>query len=158
MQIAHRVPLPGELQMPKLNSKHKLSLNNCQSHTEQSFQCLEERSRELSGRSCSRYRPSHSGSIREQKPETAPYLQIQSVPVAERLNPRKNTYVLVILPHGIRAAAGQYTAEEAHAIANAVKGWDWTLDPDGRPYCLARLEALLDSICKRSALKGGEES
>lgn len=62
----------------------------------------------------------------------------------------------MILPHGIRAAGGQYRAEEAHAIANAVKGWDWSLDENQRPFCLPALEALLDSISKQSPLKGGD--
>lgn len=89
------------------------------------------------------------------KEEVSPYLEIASVPVNERINPHENRYILVILPLGCRAAAGQYTAKEAHVIANAVKGWNWWLGADDRLRCLARLEALLDSICKRSFGKGG---
>lgn len=90
------------------------------------------------------------------KEEVSPYLQIASAPIKERIDPKEVRYILVILPDGIRAAGGQFLAEEAHAIANAVKGWDWSLDENQRPFCLPALEALLDSICKRSALKGGE--
>jgi hypothetical protein len=84
------------------------------------------------------------------KEEESPYLQITSVPVNARINPNEVRYILVILPHGIRAAAGQYTAEEAHAIAQKTKGWSWNLDADGRLQCLSQLEALLDTICKHS--------
>jgi hypothetical protein len=95
-----------------------------------------------------------------QKPDglgdAAPYLQIQSVPVGERVDPRQPTYKLVILPYSTRAAGGQFTADEAHEIAKATKEWDWRLDGDQRPKCQPRLEALLDSIIKRSAEQGGE--
>ena len=101
---------------------------------------------------------SPQGILRGHKPETAPYLQIESVPVAQRIDPKENRYILVIQPQGIRASGGQFTSGEAHEIAKAVKGWDWTLDPDGRLYCLPQLEALLNQICQRSALtqQGGE--
>ena len=95
-------------------------------------------------------------SHKRQSPHQSPYLQIASVPIKERIDPKEVRYVLIILPHNIRAAAGQYTAQEAHAIANATKGWDWSLDENQRPFCLPALEALLDSICKHSAFKGGE--
>jgi hypothetical protein len=88
--------------------------------------------------------------------ETAPFLQIASVPVAERVVLTEHRYVLLIQPLGIRACGGQYSAEEAHQIAKATKGWDWSLDKNGRLRCLTRLEGLLDSICKRSSQKGGE--
>lgn len=83
------------------------------------------------------------------------YLQIQSVPIAERVDPERNSYILVLQPVGIRAAAGQYSPAEMDEIAKATRGWDWSLDKDGKPQCLQRLEALLNQICKRSA-KGGE--
>lgn len=95
-------------------------------------------------------------SHKRQSPHQSPYLQIASVPVNERIDPKEVRYILIILPHGIRAAAGQYTAQEAHAIAKAVKSWDWSVDENQRPFCLPALEAMLDSICKYSALKGGE--
>lgn len=88
--------------------------------------------------------------------ESAPYLQIQSVPVSQRIDPEQNSYILVIQPAGVRAAGGQYTADEAHEIAKATRGWDWSLDKNDRPKCLPALERLLDQICKRSA-KGGEK-
>jgi len=81
-----------------------------------------------------------------------PYLQIQSVPISKRVDPERNSYVLVIQPADVPAAGGQYSAEEVHEIAKATRGWDWSLDEDRRPKCLGRLIALLDSICKRSAL------
>lgn len=84
-----------------------------------------------------------------------PYLQIQSVPVAERVDPERNSYILVLQPVGIRAAAGQYAPAEADEIARATRGWDWSLDENQRPVSLPALERLLDGICKRSA-KGGE--
>ncbi len=101
---------------------------------------------------------SPQGILRGQKPETAPYLQIESVPVAQRIDPKENRYILVIQPQGIWASGGQFTSGEAHEITKAVKGWDWISDPDGRLYCLPQLEALLDRICQRSALTqpGGE--
>lgn len=92
----------------------------------------------------------------QQKSETAPYLQITSIPVNERINPKENRYILVIQPHGIRAAGGQFSCTEAYAIGQAVKGWDWNLDEAGRLRCLPALEALLDSICKNSYRKRGE--
>jgi hypothetical protein len=92
----------------------------------------------------------------EKKPEVAPYLQIQSIPVAERIDPKENRYILIILPYNVRLVGGQYSSSEAYQIAKAVRGWDWSLDPEGRPYCLPQLERLLDHICKCSGLKGGE--
>ncbi len=86
--------------------------------------------------------------------EAAPYLQIASVPIRERISPREPRYILVILPQKIRAIAGQFTGHEAHQIAKATKGWDWQLDENNRLYCLPQLEALIDSIIKQSA--GGE--
>jgi hypothetical protein len=86
----------------------------------------------------------------------SPYLQIASVPIAERIDPKQNRYVLLILPQRVRAAGAQLTADEAHEVALTTKGWDWSLDKNGRLRCLARLEALLDSICQRSFKEGGE--
>jgi len=83
------------------------------------------------------------------------YLQIASVPAEERINPKENRYVLLIQPQGIRACGGQFTADEAHQIAKATKGWDWALDGNNRPYCLPALESLLDSIIER-VNQGGE--
>jgi hypothetical protein len=74
----------------------------------------------------------------------------------KRINPKEDRYILLILPAGIRACGGQFTAEEAHQIAKATKGWDWRLDERDRPRCLRRLEQLLDQVCKKSAVKGGE--
>lgn len=90
------------------------------------------------------------------KEESTSYLQIQSVPITQRVDPERNSYVLVVQPVGVRACGGQYSADEAHKIAKATCGWDWTLDSDGRPRCLPRLEVLLDRICKRVVLNGGE--
>jgi hypothetical protein len=87
--------------------------------------------------------------------EASPYLQIQSVPITERIDPEKTSYILVILPQQVRAAGGQFTAEEAHAIAKITRGWDWSLDEKERLRCLPALEALLGNICKRSFEKGG---
>jgi hypothetical protein len=86
----------------------------------------------------------------------SPYLQIAAAPIAERINPKENRYVLLIQPLGLRATAGQFSAEEAHQIAKATKGWDWSLDKNGRLRCLTRLEAVLDVICKRSFFEGGD--
>ena len=86
----------------------------------------------------------------------SPYLQIASVPIAERINPKENRYILLILPQRIRATPGQYTGDEAHQIAKATKGWDWSLDKNGRLRCLTRLEAVLDVICQRSFKEGGK--
>lgn len=83
--------------------------------------------------------------------DTPPRLEIQSVPIAERVDPKRNSYILVIQPVGVRAAGGQYTADEANEIAGRTKGWDFSLDKDGRPRCLPRLVALLEQICERSA-------
>jgi hypothetical protein len=83
--------------------------------------------------------------------EATTYLQIVSVPVEQRVNPKQNSYILLIQPHGVRAAGGQYTADEAHEIAKSTRGWDWSLDENQRPKCLPQLERLLDQICKRSA-------
>jgi hypothetical protein len=91
-----------------------------------------------------------------EKKEPKSQLQITSVPVAERIDPKENRYILVIRPQGIRAAAGQYTAAEAHEIARLTKKWDWTLDASNRPQCLPALEALLTSIVKRSTSQGVE--
>lgn len=85
--------------------------------------------------------------------EASPYLQIQSIPITERINPREPRYILVILPQRVRAFGGQFIVEEAHAIAKATRHWDWSLDENKRPRCLPALEALLDNICKRSAVK-----
>lgn len=97
---------------------------------------------------------------KRQKSHQSPYLQIASVPIDERIDPKEVRYILIVLPHGIRACGGQFTGDEAYEIARLVKGWDWTLDPNGRPYCLGQLEALLDRICKRSSARlervGGE--
>ncbi len=89
------------------------------------------------------------------KADASSYLQIQSVPITERIDPRETRYILVILPQNFRASGGQFTAEEAHEIAKATKGWDWQLDENNRLYCLQRLEALIDSIIKRSSHLGG---
>ena len=86
--------------------------------------------------------------------EKLPYLQIKSVRVDERVDPKEIRYALWIYPHLVRACGGQFTGHEAHQIAKATKGWDWELNEDDRPYCLPRLEALIDSIIKRSV--GGE--
>ena len=86
--------------------------------------------------------------------EASSYLQIKSVPVKERVNPKEIRYALWIYPHAVRACGGQYSADEAHKICQAVKGWDWGLDENNRPYCLPQLEALINSIIKRSV--GGE--
>jgi hypothetical protein len=83
------------------------------------------------------------------------YLQIASAPLAERIDPKENRYILLILPERVRATAGQYSANEAFEIARLTKGWNWSLDENGRLRCLARLEELLDAICKRS-FEGGE--
>ncbi len=85
-----------------------------------------------------------------------PRLQIESVPVAERINPHEQRYVLVIAPQDIRACGGQLTAHEAHEVAKATRGWNWELDSNNRPLCLGQLEALLERICQSSARKGGE--
>jgi hypothetical protein len=85
----------------------------------------------------------------------SPYLQVTSVPLAERIDPKENRYMLLILPAGVRAAGAQLTADEAHEVAKATKGWNWSLDKNGRLRCLARLEGLLDSICKPSFKEGG---
>lgn len=99
---------------------------------------------------------SHKRQSPQAKEEVSAYLQIASLPIKERIDPKELRYVLLILPHGIRACGGQFSAEEAHAIAQKTKGWSWNLDADGRLQYLAQLEALLDRICKRSARKGGE--
>jgi hypothetical protein len=94
--------------------------------------------------------------VAPQKPaaKESPYLQIKSVPVDERVDPKEIRYALWIYPHLVRACGGQFTAEEAHEIAKATKGWDWQLDENNRLYCLPQLEALIDSIIKCSP--GGE--
>lgn len=84
--------------------------------------------------------------------EGTPYLQIQGVPITQRVDPERISYVLVVQPVGVRACGGQFTADEAYEIAKLTKGWDWRLDPDDKPRCLGRLEALLERICKRSSL------
>lgn len=86
-----------------------------------------------------------------EKRDVSPYLQIKSVPVEERVNPKEIRYALWIYPHAVRACGGQFTGDEAHQIAKATKGWDWQLDENNHLYCLSQLEALLDSIIKRSA-------
>jgi hypothetical protein len=95
-------------------------------------------------------------SSQQAKSEVSPYLQIASAPLAERINPKENRYILLILPANVRATAGQYTSNEAFEIARLTKGWDWRLDERDRPKCLPRLEQLLDQICKKSTAKGGE--
>lgn len=92
--------------------------------------------------------------------EIRPCLQIASVPEGERVDRRQNSYVLVVQPHNIRACGGQYTADEAHEIAKATRGWDFSLDENQRLKCLPQLERLLDGIIKRThqqGQKGGEE-
>lgn len=81
--------------------------------------------------------------------EGTPYLQIVSVPIEQRVHPKRNSYILVVQPFGVRAAAGQYSAEEASEIARVTKGWDFSLDEDGKPKCLPRLVALLERICNK---------
>jgi hypothetical protein len=93
-------------------------------------------------------------SPRKPAAEASPHLQIKSVAACERIDPKEIRYALWIYPHAVRACGGQYSADEAHKICKAVKGWDWVLDENNRPYCLPQLEALIDSIIKRSA--GGE--
>jgi len=87
--------------------------------------------------------------------EASPYLQIQSVPVKERVDPKEIRYELWIYPHAVRACGGQYSADEAHKIYGAVKKWDWKLGENNRLYCLTQLEAVIDSIIKSSSPKGG---
>jgi hypothetical protein len=84
--------------------------------------------------------------------ESAPYLQIESVPLEQRVDPSQHRYWLILQPHGVRAAGGQFTSDEAHEIAKATRGWDWSLDECQRPKCLPRLEALLNQICKRNQI------
>lgn len=84
-----------------------------------------------------------------QEHRATPYLQIASAPLAERVNQKENRYILLIQPQGIRACGGQYTADEVYVIAQSTKGWDWSLNENNRPYCLPRLEALLDAIINR---------
>ncbi|HEY9615102.1 hypothetical protein [Allocoleopsis sp.] len=80
-----------------------------------------------------------------------PYLQIQSVPIDQRVDPERNSYILLIQPIGIRAAAGQYSTAETDEVTQATRGWDWRLDENQRPKCLGRLVELLERICKKSA-------
>lgn len=87
----------------------------------------------------------------QQNPEEPAYLQIAPVPPQERISPQENRYILLIQPQGIRACGGQFTADEAHQIANTTKGWDWGLDRERRPLCQPALERLLDSIIKQSS-------
>lgn len=83
--------------------------------------------------------------------DASPYLQIKSVSVEERVNPKEICYALWIYPHAVRACGGQYSADEAHKICQAVKGWDWVLDEkNNHPYCLPQLEELINSITKQS--------
>lgn len=91
---------------------------------------------------------------RKPEAEASPYLQIKSVPVEERVNPKEIRYALWIYPHAVRACGGQYSADEVHRICQAVKSWDWELDENNHPYCLPQLEELINSIIKRSV--GGE--
>lgn len=90
--------------------------------------------------------------------EIRPCLQIESVPEGERVDPKQNSYVLVVQPHNIRACGGQYTADEAYQIAKATRNWDFSLDENQRPRCLPQLVRLLDGIIKRTHQqgKGGE--
>lgn len=89
-------------------------------------------------------------------PEQKPFLQIESVPRQERVNPKEHRYCLIIQPIGVRACGGQFTSDEAYRIGKATKRWDWSLDAFNRPRCLPDLEALIDDICKQSAANGGE--
>ncbi len=89
------------------------------------------------------------------KDEVTPFLQIKSVPIAERIDPRENRYILLIQPHGLRAAGVQLTSDEAYQVGQQTKRWDWSFNADGRLRCESRLEALLDRICKHS-FQGGE--
>jgi hypothetical protein len=105
-----------------------------------------------------RRKPSSRRSPQDQKIfpiEASPHLQITSVDFDEKISPKENRYILLIQPQGIRAAGGQYTADEAYEIAKGTWGWDWKLDENNHPYCLAELEALLDAICRQAAGKGG---
>jgi len=88
-------------------------------------------------------------------PDQKPFLQIASVPLQERVNPREHRYCLVIQPLGIRACGGQVTADESYKLAKATKHWDWSLDKNNRPRCLAKLEALIEQICKQVPVIGG---
>jgi hypothetical protein len=72
------------------------------------------------------------------------------VPIPERVDPERDSYILLILPVGIRTAGGQYSADEAHEIAKTTRGWDWRLDENQRPRCLPRLEALLTALQESS--------
>ena len=91
------------------------------------------------------------------KLEASPFLQIASVPLRERIVSTEHRYQLLIQPHSIRACGGQFTAEEAHEIAKATKGWDWRLDERDRPNCLPRLEQLLNQILRNQIKAGGSE-
>ena len=91
-----------------------------------------------------------------QQPGQKPFLQIASVPLQERVNPKEHRYCLIIQPIGVRACGGQFTSDEAYRIGKATKRWDWSLDAFNRPRCLPDLEALIDDICKQSAANGGE--
>jgi hypothetical protein len=79
-------------------------------------------------------------------PDQKPFLQIASVPLQERVNPREHRYCLVIQPLGVRACGGQFTAEEAHEISKSTRGWDCSNSQ-------VALERLADGICKRSSVK-----
>ena len=81
-----------------------------------------------------------------QSPEQKPFLQIESVPLQDRVNPKENRYALWIYPQGIRACGGQFTAEEAHEISKSTRGWDCSNSQ-------VALERLADGICKRSSVK-----
>lgn len=81
--------------------------------------------------------------------DSPPYLQIVSVPIDQRVDPERNSYILVIQPVDVRAAGGQWSAEEAYQILKVTRRWDFSLDEDGKPKCLEEFEALLDSICNK---------
>jgi len=87
----------------------------------------------------------------QEKKEAKSFLQVTSVPITERLNPKENRFILLIQPQGVRATGGQYTAQEAHQIAKFTKSWDWSLNDTGKPGCLPALEVLLDQLCKSEA-------
>ena len=81
-----------------------------------------------------------------QSPEQKPFLQSESVPLQDRVNPKEIRYALWIYPQGIRACGGQFTAEEAHEISKSTRGWDCSNSQ-------VALERLATGICKRSSVK-----
>lgn len=72
-------------------------------------------------------------------------LTVEAVPPDQRVTPDCERYILVLKPSCTRLP-GHFFGDEIDKIIAATKGWNWTLDRQGRFTNLGQLEIVIDQI------------